>query len=552
MIHESLREVPGGIIHTTTARREWWGWFGSMSWLFFMMYGYDMFMLPAFSVLEIGSWDSFIFMVIFALSISVYGWLLGCNPDSLSKIAIYTTPVALVITAVFAFLPKPLCSVLYAVSPVFMAPALTRRVYGVIRTAPPNRRLARYMSGIAVCVAAFTVWMILEPPREIAFLVPAILSVPTFIGVRRSVSLPDESQGTGAFRLSKRIIIMLAAAVAVLCWLNILLSAIHTLVTFEIDESVATVYALLGFLLPLVGFMLYAKVSDKGHERIGFILGMALLLIGIQFAYLPGREAGALLFPLTIAGGLGGSYPEYFILSVPIYFLINAKRPVFVASLGVILNLISSAFLYRAGDWLPEVFRGLDTPLLATASITAVIFIVLVYILFVQCQEKSLAAALYAMLHSGTRVLPQSGETPDTDRQPNLIDNVLDPEEKKVALLLIEGDTQRDISRKLRLPASEVNRMTAAIREKISGVVKFDPVIAAVIKQYKLTRRESEILRCLRRDMTNPAIAAELYLSEATVKVHVHNLLGKLKVETRRHIPAWMASFAAQDGGDGQ
>ena len=48
-----------------------------------------------------------------------------------------------------------------------------------------------------------------------------------------------------------------------------------------------------------------------------------------------------------------------------------------------------------------------------------------------------------------------------------------------------------------------------------------------------LTRRELDVLRLLARGETNSAIAAELVISEATVKFHVINLLRKLRVSNR-------------------
>ncbi len=116
-------------------------------------------------------------------------------------------------------------------------------------------------------------------------------------------------------------------------------------------------------------------------------------------------------------------------------------------------------------------------------------------------------------------------------------------EEREVALLLIEGDSQRDISRKLHLTSAEVSRRVNAIREKVGGTGDFDPVNAAVSKTYKLTRRESDMLHCLRRGMTNAEIAADLYLSEETVKIHVRNLIKKLPVENRQDISLWVEKF---------
>ena len=122
---------------------------------------------------------------------------------------------------------------------------------------------------------------------------------------------------------------------------------------------------------------------------------------------------------------------------------------------------------------------------------------------------------------------------------------LLTPEEREVALLLIEGDTQRDIARRLRLPASEVSQRVKAIRDKVS-MGEYDQVIAAIVGKYKLSGRETDILRCLRRNMTNAEIAAERFLSEETVRVHIHNLVKKLPVETRNDVFDWVTAFEAE------
>lgn len=48
-----------------------------------------------------------------------------------------------------------------------------------------------------------------------------------------------------------------------------------------------------------------------------------------------------------------------------------------------------------------------------------------------------------------------------------------------------------------------------------------------------LTPRETEILRLLMRGLSNPEIAAQLYITEGTVKNHITGILSKLGVEDR-------------------
>jgi len=117
-------------------------------------------------------------------------------------------------------------------------------------------------------------------------------------------------------------------------------------------------------------------------------------------------------------------------------------------------------------------------------------------------------------------------------------------EETKVALLLIDGGTQRDVARKFHLSAAEASRAITDIREKISGISDRDPSVTSVVKKYKLTGRETHMLLCLRDGMTNPQIAAELVISEATVKNHVHNLMKKLPVDGRQNIASWLETVS--------
>jgi DNA-binding NarL/FixJ family response regulator len=55
----------------------------------------------------------------------------------------------------------------------------------------------------------------------------------------------------------------------------------------------------------------------------------------------------------------------------------------------------------------------------------------------------------------------------------------------------------------------------------------------------ELTTREREVLRLLARGRSNRAIAAELFLSEGTIKGYVSVILSKLQVEDRTQAALW-------------
>jgi len=528
--------TPGAMIKTTTKRREWWGWFGSAAWMFCMMYGYDMFL----SAEGKESIPPIVFMGLFALSVAAFGWKFGNDADGLSKIAFYTTPFALLITAVFALLPQPLGSVLYMISPVLMAPAFTRRIYGIIRTAGADRQLTRYMSCVSACVAVFTFWIISEPPKEISFLVPALLTIPIWLGIRRRLPVQNDPVVISTLRISKKLSFTLLGTVIVLFLFNFMNTIIHTEIAVIAGlQEANTLYTLLGFLLPPLAFVLYGIISDKGHERVGFICGMGLCIVGILLTLLSEDIQSALLLPLAITDGLGASYTEFFIVTIPIYFIISTKRPVFIAALGMVFWLASSALQYIP-FYMPEAFLTISIPLLVSTAILAVIFAALVFILFERHRENTLAAALFALMRYNENTVSES----DTEPGGVMLENGFTKEEKDVALLLTEGLTQYEISRKLRLTSGEVGKHIKTLREKVAGISDPDPKIAAIIKKYKLTTREAGMLRCLCQSMTNYEIAEENFMSEETARVNIHRLIKKLPVENRADVAEWVESYA--------
>jgi DNA-binding CsgD family transcriptional regulator/Tfp pilus assembly protein PilF len=74
----------------------------------------------------------------------------------------------------------------------------------------------------------------------------------------------------------------------------------------------------------------------------------------------------------------------------------------------------------------------------------------------------------------------------------------------------------------------------------LAGLVEVEPDTAAeldrpsrVPNDLGLTSRELEVLQLVAKQLTNREIASELYLSPATVKRHVSNILGKMQVPSR-------------------
>lgn len=63
---------------------------------------------------------------------------------------------------------------------------------------------------------------------------------------------------------------------------------------------------------------------------------------------------------------------------------------------------------------------------------------------------------------------------------------------------------------------------------------------------FNLTRREKEVLFLIGRDFTNQDIANHLIIEVGTVKNHVHNILAKLKVNSRREAAAYLSMFRDQ------
>jgi DNA-binding NarL/FixJ family response regulator len=82
----------------------------------------------------------------------------------------------------------------------------------------------------------------------------------------------------------------------------------------------------------------------------------------------------------------------------------------------------------------------------------------------------------------------------------------------------------------------------AALRSTAAGQSTFDPEVskrliagltAASASNDGLTARETEVLRLIARGLSNPEIAGQLFISEATVKTHINNTFAKIGARHR-------------------
>jgi DNA-binding NarL/FixJ family response regulator len=121
------------------------------------------------------------------------------------------------------------------------------------------------------------------------------------------------------------------------------------------------------------------------------------------------------------------------------------------------------------------------------------------------------------------------------------------PEARIVILTTHAGDVQ--VSRALKagaraylLKGSLRNELLETIRAVHAGQRRVSSEVAAEIAEHStdnaLTPREIDVLRLVAKGNANKEIAAQLSLTEETVKSHIRNILAKLEANDRTHAVA--------------
>ena len=127
------------------------------------------------------------------------------------------------------------------------------------------------------------------------------------------------------------------------------------------------------------------------------------------------------------------------------------------------------------------------------------------------------------------------------------------PEARFIVLTTYDGD--EDIYRALQAGARAYllkdmlrDELVEAIRAVYAGQRRIPAEVANRLAERmnrtELTARELEVLKHIAQGKSNKIIAADLSISEGTVKIHVNNILSKLGVSDRTHA----ATFALQRG----
>ena len=121
--------------------------------------------------------------------------------------------------------------------------------------------------------------------------------------------------------------------------------------------------------------------------------------------------------------------------------------------------------------------------------------------------------------------------------------------EQKVICSVSEGKSNREIGREFGLSELTIKQHLARIskrlgcegREQIAQIA-FDQGWATrktIADESKISERERQILNLAAEGWSNAQIAYILDLSPHTVKTHIRNVLGKLRISSRVHLVAY-------------
>jgi DNA-binding NarL/FixJ family response regulator len=111
---------------------------------------------------------------------------------------------------------------------------------------------------------------------------------------------------------------------------------------------------------------------------------------------------------------------------------------------------------------------------------------------------------------------------------------------------LLKSTSGEDIAKAVERVAGGESLLDPGVTKRLLDQVRELATAARADDQPKLTENESKILERIAEGMTNREIAAEVYLSEKTVKKYVSNILDKLGLKRRSEAAAYIARRTPQ------
>jgi DNA-binding NarL/FixJ family response regulator len=153
------------------------------------------------------------------------------------------------------------------------------------------------------------------------------------------------------------------------------------------------------------------------------------------------------------------------------------------------------------------------------------------------------AVARFSELHPDVTLMDL--RMPDTDGIAAILQiRAIDPQARIIALTSYDGD--QDIYRALQagvrgylLKETVHTEVVNAIRQVVAGRKLMPPAVAERLGEFfpqsALTPREIEVLTLAARGLSNKEIAQQLGTAGGTIKMHIQNILAKLRASDRTH-----------------
>ena len=301
----------------------------------------------------------------------------------------------------------------------------------------------------------------------------------------------------------------------------------------------SSIFSIVIFILPAI-FAVFIIITLRRGKWLPIMLACSLLVCFQQGLILFLGDNDALAVAYQLFDALSDPGNVIFLVFIPLIFCLQKRKNATAVIAMYSIWFLEAALTYFLQGIFGDAVSFIVAPAVAfTLSIAAIAFLFYLYSEHNRAYVKALIEDLKSQVGDGA--LPTNSAMADAG---------FSQEEIKVAMLLIEGNTRSDILRKLHMTAAEAGQHENSIRKKITAMGDPDPATAVIVAEFKLTKRETDMLRYLRRGLTNAAMAEELFLSEETVKIHVRNLMKKLPIDDRSEIALWAESFAVQSTPD--